>query len=350
MSTSTHDVPGTQAAVPAPEGARMRASITPRYGSADVVQEAVLGRPDIADDEVLVQVHAAGVDRGTWHLMTGTPYLVRALGFGLTRPKQPVPGLDLSGVVVAVGKAVERFEIGDEVFGVGRATFAEYAAAPERKLSHKPTNVSFEAAAVTGISGSTALQAVTDVGRVEAGQSVLVLGASGGVGSYAVQIAAALGAHVTGVCSAAKAATVTSLGAERVIDYAAGDYLDGATRYDLIIDAGGLNPVRRLKGALTPAGTLVIVGGEGGGKWTGGIGRNLRAVVLSAFSRQRLTALINREHHESTDRLAELISAGAVVPLIAGRYPLARVRDALADLEAGRITGKAVIVVRPDAA
>ena len=350
MSTSTHDVPGTQAAVPAPEGARMRAAITPRYGSADVVQEAVLGRPEIADDEVLVQVHAAGVDRGTWHLMTGTPYLVRALGFGLTRPKQPVPGLDLSGVVVAVGKAVERFEIGDEVFGVGRATFAEYAAAPERKLSHKPTNVSFEAAAVTGISGSTALQAVTDVGRVEAGQSVLVLGASGGVGSYAVQIAAALGAHVTGVCSAAKAATVTSLGAERVIDYAAGDYLDGATRYDLIIDAGGLNPVRRLKGALTPAGTLVIVGGEGGGKWTGGIGRNLRAVVLSAFSRQRLTALINREHHESTDRLAELISAGAVVPLIAGRYPLARVRDALADLEAGRITGKAVIVVRPDAA
>ena len=350
MSTSTHDVPGTQAAVPAPEGARMRAAITPRYGSADVVQEAVLGRPEIADDEVLVQVHAAGVDRGTWHLMTGTPYLVRALGFGLTRPKQPVPGLDLSGVVVAVGKAVERFEIGDEVFGVGRATFAEYAAAPERKLSHKPTNVSFEAAAVTGISGSTALQAVTDVGRVEAGQTVLVLGASGGVGSYAVQIAAALGAHVTGVCSAAKAATVTSLGAERVIDYAAGDYLDGATRYDLIIDAGGLNPVRRLKGALTPAGTLVIVGGEGGGKWTGGIGRNLRAVVLSAFSRQRLTALINREHHESTDRLAELISAGAVVPLIAGRYPLARVRDALADLEAGRITGKAVIVVRPDAA
>jgi len=350
MSTSTHDVPGTQAAVPAPEGARMRAAITPRYGSADVVQEAVLGRPEIADDEVLVQVHAAGVDRGTWHLMTGTPYLVRALGFGLTRPKQPVPGLDLSGVVVAVGKAVERFEIGDEVFGVGRATFAEYAAAPERKLSHKPTNVSFEVAAVTGISGSTALQAVTDVGRVEAGQSVLVLGASGGVGSYAVQIAAALGAHVTGVCSAAKAATVTSLGAERVIDYAAGDYLDGATRYDLIIDAGGLNPVRRLKGALTPAGTLVIVGGEGGGKWTGGIGRNLRAVVLSAFSRQRLTALINREHHESTDRLAELISTGAVVPLLAGRYPLARVRDALADLEAGRITGKAVIVVRPDAA
>lgn len=350
MSTSTHDAPGTHAAVPAPDSARMRAAVTPRYGSADVVQEAVLGRPAIGDDEVLVEVHAAGVDRGTWHLMTGTPYLIRVLGFGLTRPKQPVPGLDLSGVVVAVGKDVERFEAGDEVFGVGRATFAEYAAAPERKLSHKPAAISFESAAITGISGSTALQALTDAGGVEAGQSVLVIGASGGVGSYAVQIAAALGAHVTGVASAAKAAMVKGLGAEMVIDYAGDDYLDGSRRYDLIIDAGGLNPVRRLKRALTPNGTLVIVGGEGGGKWTGGIGRNLRAVLLSAFSRQHLKALINREHHESTDRLADLLSAGAVVPQVGGRYPLARVRDALADLEAGRITGKAVIVVRPDAA
>jgi NADPH:quinone reductase-like Zn-dependent oxidoreductase len=350
MSTRTHDVPGTDATGPVSETTRMRAVVTPRYGGADVVQEAVIGRPDIADDEVLVEVRAAGVDRGTWHLMTGTPYLIRVLGFGLTRPKQPVPGLDVAGVVVAVGKDVERFTEGDEVFGIGRATFAEYAAAPERKLSHKPATVSFEAAGVAAISGSTALQALTDVGRVEAGQSVLVIGASGGVGSYAVQIATALGAHVTGVSSAAKAESVMRLGAERTIDYAAGDYLDGSTRYDLIIDAGGLNPVRRLKRALTPTGTLVIVGGEGGGNWTGGIGRNLRAAVLSVFSSQRLTAFINREHHESTDRLADLMSSGAVVPFVGGEYPLARVRDALADLEAGRVTGKSVIVVRPTGA
>ncbi len=347
MPTISHDAPSTHAGDRLSGTAQMRAVVTPRYGGADVVTEADLERPTIADDEVLVQVHAAGVDRGTWHLMTGTPYLVRALGFGLTRPKQPVPGLDLSGVVVGVGAGVERFEVGDEVFGAGRATFAEYAAAPERKLSHKPATVSFESAAVTGISGSTALQALTDAGRLAAGQSVLVIGASGGVGSYAVQIATALGAHVTGVASAAKAPAVTSLGAEAVIDYAEGDYLDGSARYDLIIDAGGLNPVRRLKRALAPTGTLVIVGGEGGGRWTGGIGRNLRAAAMSVFSRQRLVALINREHHESTDRLAELLGTGAVAPHIGGRYPLARVREALADLEAGRITGKAVILVRP---
>ncbi len=347
MPPSTHDLQDVPSTGAISETVRMQAVITPRYGGAEVVQDAVLHRPTIADDEVLVRVHAAGVDRGTCHLMSGTPYLIRVLGFGLTRPKQPVPGLDLAGVVVAVGKDVRRFEVGDEVFGIGRATFAEYATAPERKLSHKPKALDFESAAVAAISGGTALQALTDVGRVEAGQSVLVIGASGGVGSYAVQIAAALGAHVTGVSSAAKAAAVTSLGAEHVIDYANGDYLDGGTCYDLIIDAGGLNPVRRLKRALTPTGTLVIVGGEGGGPVTGGIGRNLRAVFLSVFSRKRLTSFISREHHETLDRLADLLSAGSVAPLIGGRYPLARVRDAIADLDAGRITGKAVIVVRP---
>ncbi len=350
MSTSTHSTPTGNTAAPVTDIARMRAVVTPHYGGAEVVQEALIPQPVVADDEVLVRVHAAGVDRGTWHLMTGKPYLVRLLGFGLTRPKQPVPGLDLAGVVVAAGKDVDRFDVGDEVFGIGRATFAEYAVAPESKLSRKPSAISFESAAVAAISGGTALQALTDVGRVQSGQSVLVIGASGGVGSYAVQIATALGAHVTGVSSASKAATVMSLGAESVIDYADGDYLDGTKRYDLILDAGGLNPVRRLKRALTPTGTLVIVGGEGGGNWTGGIGRNLRAAALSAFSRQRLTAFINRESHQTTDRLAELLSTGAVTPLIGGRYPLAHVRDALADLEGGRITGKAVVVVHADRA
>ncbi len=349
MSQSSHVTLDAHSADPRAATLRMRAVIAPRYGGPDVIEEASIACPTIADDEVLVEVRAAGVDRGTWHLMSGSPYLIRVLGFGLTRPKQPVPGLDLAGVVAAVGKDVRRFEVGDEVFGIGRATFAEYAAAPERKLSHKPASLTFESAAVAAISGSTALQALTDVGRIEAGQSVLVIGASGGVGSYAVQIATALGAHVTGVSSAAKAAAVTSLGVERVIDYASDDYLDGSTQYDLIIDAGGLNPVRRLKRALTPSGTLVIVGGEGGGKWTGGIGRNLRAAAVSVFSRQRLTSFISREHHETIDRLAGLMSSGAVVPLIGGRYPLSDARDALTDLESGRIAGKCVIVVRPNA-
>ena len=346
MSSAAPDA--SQAATrTATESVSMRAVTVPRYGGAEVVEETVLDRPGIADDEVLVQVHAAGVDRGVWHLMTGTPYLIRVLGFGLTRPKQPVPGLDLAGVVAAVGADVTRFAVGDEVFGIGKATYAEYAAAPESKLSRKPADVGFDDAAVTAISGSTALQALTDVGRLSPGQSVLVIGASGGVGSFAVQIAAHLGAHVTGVASAAKATAVTSLGAERVLDYAADDYLDGSTRYDLIIDAGGLNPVRRLKRALTPNGTLVIVGGEGGGTFTGGIGRNLRAAIVSLFSRKRLTSFISKENHETTDRLAELLASGGVTPLISGRYPLERVSEAMADLEAGRISGKAVIVVQP---
>ena len=325
---------------------QMRAVVSHRYGGPEVLEQDVIARPEIADDEVLVEVHAAGVDRGTWHLMSGKPYLIRAIGFGLTNPKQPVPGFDLAGVVVEVGSAVTRFAVGDEVFGIGRAAFAEYAAAPESKLSHKPAGVSFESAAVTAISGSTALQALTDVGGLEAGQSVLVIGASGGVGSYAVQIATALGARVTGVASAAKADAVLALGAERVIDYAVTDYLDGREQYDLIVDIGGLNPVRRLQRALNPTGTLVIVGGEGGGNWTGGFGRNLRAALMSVFSRKTLKGFINRESHDSTDRLAELMDAGTVVPQIGDRYPLDEARKAITDLAAGRITGKAVLVVR----
>lgn len=347
MTTPTHDLQAASVTKHPSAGPTMRAVAVPRYGSADVIEQAVVPRPTPADDEVLVEVRAAGVDRGTWHLMTGTPYIMRVIGFGFSRPKQPVPGLDVAGVVVAVGKDVTRFAVGDEVFGIGVGAFAEYAVAPERKLSHKPASVSFEEAASAGISGSTALQALTDVGRMQDGQRVLVIGASGGVGSYAVQMARALGARVTGVASAAKSAQVRSMGAEQVIDYATADYLDGSERYDLIIDAGGNNPVHRLRRALTPTGTLVIVGGEAGGRWTGGIGRNFRAMAMSVVTRQRLTAMINRESHETIDRVAELLASGAIVAPISGRYPLDQTRDALADLEAGRITGKAVIVVRP---
>ncbi len=348
MTTQTTTLSQNSTPTAAPASPAMRAVVAHRYGGADAVEAATIARPTIADDEVLIEVRAAGVDRGTWHLLTGRPYVIRALGFGLTRPKQPVPGLDVAGVVVAIGASVTRFRVGDEVFGIGQATFAEYAAAPESKLSHKPASIGFEAAAAAAVSGSTALQALTDVGRLTSGQSVLVIGASGGVGSYAVQIAKALGARVTGVASAAKADAVTALGADEVLDYTADDYLDGSAHYDLIIDAGGLNPVRRLARALTPTGTLVIVGGEGGGRWTGGIGRNLRAAALSVFSRRRLTSFISKEGHHTTDRLSDLLASGAVVPLIGNRYPLAQAHQAVADLEAGRVTGKAVVVVHSD--
>lgn len=324
---------------------KMRAVVQDRYSSADALTATIIDRPDIAPDEVLVEVVAAGVDRGVWHLVTGRPYLVRLAGYGITKPKSRVPGLDLSGRVVAVGEEVRRFQVGDEVFGIANGAYAEFAAAKAEKLAHKPAAISFEEAAVAAISGITALQALTDVGEVESGQSVLVIGASGGVGTYSVQLGKALGAEVTGVASGAKADLVESLGADRVIDYAAGDYLDGEVRYDLIVDIGGLNPVNRLRGALKKNGTLVIVGGEGGGSVTGGIGRQLRAKLLSPFVSQRLTFFISTEHHSYIERLARFLEEGSVIPAIGRRYRLEEAPEAIADLEAGRTQGKSVVVV-----
>ncbi|MDH3247600.1 MAG: NAD(P)-dependent alcohol dehydrogenase, partial [Acidimicrobiia bacterium] len=239
----------------------MRAIVQREYGSAETLE--MTGIPTVAADEVLIEVHAAGVDRGVWHLMMGVPYLIRGMGYGFARPKTPIPGFDVSGRVVAVGADVTRFAVNDEVFGIATGAFAEYAAAKERKLVHKPANLSHAQAGVAAISGITALQGLVDVAKVRAGQRVLVIGASGGVGTYAVQIAKALGADVTGVASGRKLEMVRALGANRVIDYATTDYLDGSARYDVIVDIGGLNPLRRLRQALTHDGTLVIVGGEG---------------------------------------------------------------------------------------
>ena len=324
----------------------MRAVVQERYGSADVLRVAQIPRPSIGPDEVLVDVHAAGVDRGVWHLMTGLPYAVRLAGYGVTRPKNPVPGMDVAGRVVAVGDHVTRFGVGDNVFGIARGSYAQFAAAKADKLSHKPESISFEAAGVSAISGITALQAVHDVARVQSGQHVLVIGASGGVGGYVTQIAKAAEATVTGVASAAKADLVRSLGADRVIDYSAEDYLDGSTTYDVIIDTGGLNPIRHLRRALVRSGTLVIVGGEGGGRWTGGVGRQLRAMLASAFVSHRMRTFISAEHHSHIDRLAALIDAGSVVPAVGRRYGLDQVPEAIADLAAGRAAGKSVVVVR----
>jgi len=330
---------------PAPEEATMQAIVQDTYGPAEVLRMARIEPPEIAEHEVRVRVHAAGLDRGTWHIMAGRPYLLRVLGFGFRRPKNRVPGIDVAGTVVAVGAAVTRFSVGDEVFGMSRGSFAEYAAVREDKLAHKPENLTFEQAAVVPISAGTALQALRDIGNVETGQKVLVLGASGGVGTYAVQLAKAFGAEVTGVASTAKLDLVRALGADQVIDYTRDDFADGTHRYDLILDIGGNPRLARLRRALTPTGTAVIVGGEEGGKWTGGFGRSLRAPLLSLFVRQRLAMLASRERASDLERLTPLIEAGKVTPSIDRSYPLDQVPEAMRHLEAGHARGKVAITV-----
>ena len=323
----------------------MQAIVQDAYGTTDVFRYERTARPEISDHEVLLRVHAAGLDRGTWHMMAGKPYLLRVIGFGFRRPKNPVPGIDVAGTVVAVGSDVSRFAVGDEVYGMSRGSFAEHAAAREDKLAHKPANLTFEQAAVVPISAGTALQAVVDVGRVEAGQKVLILGASGGVGTYAAQLAKAFGAEVTGVASTAKLDFVRSLGADHVLDYTRDDFADGVHRYDLILDIGGLPTLSRLRRALTATGTAVIVGGENGGNVTGGFGRSLRAPLVSLFMRQRLTMLASKERATDLERLAPLIEAGQVVPSIDRTYPLDQVPDAMRHLEAGRVRGKVAITI-----
>lgn len=322
----------------------MRAIVQDAYGSADVMRLAEIDRPAIAAGELLVKVRAAGVDRGTCHLMRGQPYLMRIMGFGFRGPKNRVPGLDVAGTVVAVGSDVTRFQVGDEVFGIARGSFAEYAAAREDKLAHKPAGLSFEQAAVVSVSGLTALQGLRDVGRVQAGQRALIIGASGGIGTYAVQLANVFGAEVTGVCSTAKVDLVRSIGADRVIDYTREDFADDEKRYDLILDIGGNSRLSRLRRALAPRGTLVIVGGEEGGKWTG-IGRQIRALALSPFVRQRLTMFVSRHRLADLETLSRFIEAGQVAPIVDKTYPLAEVPDAMRHLEAGQARGKLAITI-----
>lgn len=322
----------------------MKAIVQHRYGSADVLELSDVAQPEISDDEVLVAVRAAGVDRGVWHLMTGLPYLTRLM-FGLRAPKTPVPGMDLAGVVKEVGNAVTHLQRGDEVFGVGVGTYAKLARAPEAKLAPKPTGLTFEQAAVVPISGMTALQAVRDHGKVRPGHKVLILGASGGVGSYAVQIAKACGAQVTGVCRTAKVDFVASLGADHVIDHTAEDFADGRQRYDVILDMGGRSPLSGLRRALTRQGTLVIVGGEGGGRWLGGFDRGLRALALSPLVSQRLRMFVSSETRDDLLALTRLIDAGKVTPAVDRTFALADAAGAIAYLEGGHARGKLAITV-----
>ena len=323
----------------------MKAIVHDTYGPADVLEHRDIDKPEVADDEVLVRVHAAGVDRGVWHVMTGLPYPIRLAGYGLRAPKNPVLGMDVAGVVEAVGDDVTRFRPGDEVFGIGKGTFAEYTRALEKKLAPKPANLTFEQAAVVAVSGLAALQGLRDRGRVGPGQRVLIIGASGGVGTYAVQLAKAFGAEVTGVCTTTKVDMVRSIGADHVIDYRRDDFAEGKQHYDVILDIGGNAALSRLRRALVPKGTLVIAGGETGGRWLGGSDRQLRALVLSRFVGQTLTTFISSENHEDLLVLKELIESGKVTPVIDRSYPLAEATQAVRYLEQGHALGKVVITV-----
>lgn len=323
----------------------MKAIVQDTYGSPDVLELKDIDKPVVKDDEVLLRVHAAGLDRGVWHIMAGLPYPIRLAGYGLRAPKNPVIGSDVAGVVEAVGENVTGFRPGDEVFGIGEGTFAEYARVREDKLAPKPANLTFEQAAVVPISGLTALQGLRDHGRVEPGQEVLVIGASGGVGTYAVQLARAFGARVTGVCSTMKVDMVRSIGADHVIDYTREDFAEGDRHYDLILDIGGNSSLARLRRTLTPEGTLVIVGGEGGGRWLGGTDRQLRAMMLSPFVGQKLGTFIAKANHEDLILLKELVESGKVAPVIDRTYPLSQVPEAIRYLREGHAQGKVAITV-----
>jgi len=327
----------------------MKAIVQDTYGSTEVLRLTDIDAPAPRNNEVVVRVHAAGVDQGVWHEMSGQPYLMRVMGFGLRAPRVRVRGNDVAGTVEAVGADVIGFRPGDAVFGAcegaGSGSFAEYARARADRLVPKPSHLTFEQAAAVPVSGCTALAAVRDKAQVRAGQRVLIIGAGGGVGSFAVQVAKALDAEVTGVCSAAKANLVRSIGADHVIDYTREDFADGRRRYDVIIDTAGNRPLPVLRRALTPQGTLVIVGGEAGGKWFMGLDRQLRGLTLSPFTRQKLRSFVSLVRKKELQALTALIEGGKVTPAVGRIYPLHEAPAAIRDLRAGRAAGKLVITV-----
>lgn len=320
----------------------MKALVQDRYGAAEALVLRDVPRPTPGDGQVLVRVAAAGMDRGAWHFMTGKPYLMRVLGFGLRAPSVRIPGTNFAGVIERVGPGVIGFKIGDEVYGATRGTFADYAIAPVGKLALKPPHVSFEQAAVLPYPTFVAMQALRDHGAVRPGQRVLVVGASGAVGTITVQLAVALGASVTGVCSNRHAALVRSLGAEQVLDYDKDDLNQSTTKYDVIIDIGGRTSLARLRRALTHHGTLVIVGGEGG-RWIGGIQRQLWAMLVTRFVPQTLVSFIVKERTDELLRLNDLLVAGQVAPVIGRTFALSEGAAAVAAFEAADATGRIVI-------
>jgi NADPH:quinone reductase-like Zn-dependent oxidoreductase len=322
----------------------MKAIVQDRYGEANVLAFGDVEEPVVGENDVLIRVRAAGAGPDVWHIMTGKPYIARpALGF--RRPKVRIRGWDVSGKVEAVGSAVTEFKPGDEVMGEAqRGSFAELTVAPASKLVRKPERLSFEQAAAVPVSGTTAIQALRDKGHVQPGQSVLVIGAGGGVGTFTVQIAKAMGATVTGVASTSKLDLVRSIGADDVIDYTRDDFTDGSRTWDVIVDTAGRRPLRELRRALTPKGTLVIVGGDGGGPWTGGFFKGmLRGPILSMFVDQKLGWISAKTTKEDLQALSELIEAGKVTPVVDRTYDLVEAADAVRYLAEGHPAGKIVV-------
>jgi len=323
----------------------MKAITQDRYGSPEVLELEEIEKPQIGDGQVLVRVRAAGVDPGVWHVMTGVPYLMRIMGLGFRRPRTRVAGTDFAGEVEAVGSDVTRFQPGDEVYGGCRGAFAEFACARADKIALKPKNLSFEEAAAVPSSALTALQGLRDKGRLKVGQSALIIGAAGGVGSFAVQIAKALDAEVTGVCSTMKIDLVRSLGADAVIDYTREDFADGGRHYDVILDTAGNRSLSLLRQALTPEGTLVIVGGEEGGRWLSGIDRQLRALLLSPLVSKNLRPMLAAFGSDDLERLKDFIEAGEVMPVIERTFPLGEAAEAMRHFERQHARGKIVLTI-----
>jgi len=322
----------------------MKAIAQDVYGSAEVLEFRDMPSPTVGDDEVLISVVAAGVDRGALHFMTGQPYLMRILGFGLRAPNVPVPGTNVAGRVVEVGKSVTDFRPGDEVYGACRGAWAEYARASENKIAPKPPALTFEQAAVVPYGCFVAWQAVHDHGRTQAGEHVLVIGATGAVGSFASQFARQAGAEVSGVCGPRGIEIARALHLDHIIDYTQQDFADGSSKYDLILDVFGRTPVSRLRRALTPRGRLVIVGGEGD-RWIGGIQRQLGASLLSPFVSQTLKAFVAKEESRYLQEANPLLEAGLVAPILARTYPLVDAAEAVRQLESGHTEGRICLAI-----
>ncbi|HET9933805.1 MAG TPA: NAD(P)-dependent alcohol dehydrogenase [Polyangiaceae bacterium] len=320
----------------------MSAIVQDRYGSADVLELRQIARPRPRADEVIVRVRAAGVDFGVWHMMEGMPYAVRLVS-GLRRPRNPVRGLELAGIVEEVGEHVTTFARGDEVFGIGEGSFAEYARASQSKLVHKPSSLGFDEAAAVPVSATTALVGLR-AANVGPGQNVLITGAGGGVGSYAVQLAHAMGAEVTGVCSTSKVDFVRALGATRVIDYTRENISAGDPTYDAVIDLAGRRSVSELRRALGSSGTLVILGGEGGGRWLG-MGRQVWSQIVGLASRQKFRSPLALVNQADLRLLTEMLATGKLRPVVERRYQLSEVPTAVRALAAGHSRGKSVITI-----
>jgi len=319
----------------------MRAIAYHNYGSPDVLQCEEIEKPTAEDDEVLIKVRAASVNPLDRHLMRGEPYIIRAMA-GLRKPKSTRPGVDLAGQVEAVGKNVTRFQPGDEVFGACRGAFAEYVVAEEKNLALKPANLTFEQAAAVPVAAITALQGLRDKGRIQPGQKVLINGAAGGVGTFAVQIAKSFGAQVTGVCSARNVDLLRSIGADQVIDYTREDFTQSGQQYDLIFDCVGTRSVSACRRVMTPKGIYIIIGGPAG-RWIGPLAPSLRALLVSPFVSQTLVMFTASINKEDLIVLKELIEAKKLTPVIDRCYTLSDIRAAIRYLEEGHARGKVVI-------